>query len=86
MDQMQKYEELNERMDRIKVLMDTSNKSMEELLALGGSVAIEECNDCPLRQKCVSVQLSVNPGTGLFWSCEDLWTAYLKGETDGKET
>ena len=86
MNLMQKYEALNQAMDRIHELMEASNKSMEELLALGGMVAIEECNDCPLRQKCVSVQLSVNPGTGLFWSCEDLWTAYLKGETDGKET
>lgn len=84
MDQMQKYEELNKRMDRIKVLMDASNKSMEELLALGGMVVIDECNDCPLKHECVAVQLSVNPGTGLYWSCEDLWTAYLKGELDEK--
>lgn len=74
-----KLNELNDRMDRIKVLMDATEMSMEELMAETAPGHIT-CNTCPISEFCD--QHPYNEVTEL--GCSDIWTLYLRGETGGE--
>ena len=49
---MDKLKELNERMDRIKVLMDVTCMNIEELLAAAAEREVTNCETCPLLKAC----------------------------------
>lgn len=80
-DQFRMLEELNERMDRIKVLMDATGMSMEELMAESAPGHLQ-CDTCPITVFCD--HHPYNEATDL--GCSDVWTLYLKGESDAEET
>ena len=70
-DQIRMLEELNERMDRVKKLMDASHKSMEDLLGDSAEYNVE-CNECPLYALCHNVNT--------YLKCNEVWSKDLKGE------
>ena len=78
-------DELKERMDRIKVLMDASGESIEEMLARSPVYTIQ-CDKCPISNICCELGTVTNKKTGLIYGCSDVWEKYLKGENDAKET
>ena len=49
---MDKLAELSKRMDRIKVLMDATRMSIEELLASAAEKQVTNCETCPLLKTC----------------------------------
>lgn len=49
---MDKLNELNKRLDRIKVLMDASDMSIEQLLATAAYKTVKQCPECPLYKAC----------------------------------
>lgn len=71
MNQLQKYEALNQAMDRIHELMEASHKSMEELLGYGAEYNVE-CSECPIYSLCHNVNTYLN--------CNEVWSKYIKGE------
>ena len=60
---MDKLAELSKRMDRIKVLMDASGMTMEELLASAAEQGVH-CENCPLFKTCDNHD---NDGCYLIW-------------------
>ena len=72
---MKEFDELNEKMDRIKVLMDATRMSMEELMTYTAPMHIE-CDSCPISEFCD--QHPYNEVTKL--GCCDIWALYLKGD------
>lgn len=69
------------RLDRIKVLMDASGETIEEMLARSATYSVN-CEKCPISKLCVNVGSKVNKKTGLLYGCGDVWEDYLKGEED----
>ena len=65
-------EELIKRMDHVKVLMDATGMSMEELMAYTAVVHID-CGRCPITSDCNKRK---------YLDCSDVWEKYLKGEFD----
>ena len=49
---MDKLEELNKRMDRVRVLMIAARMSIEELLASAAEKEVNCCENCPLLKTC----------------------------------
>ena len=49
---MDKLEELNKRMDRVRVLMIAARMSIEELLASAAEKEVHSCEKCPLLKAC----------------------------------
>lgn len=76
-------DELSKRMDRVKELMDGTGLSIEEMLSESANVNLD-CAKCVLRARCAKLDLTVYKKTGLYYTCNDIWEEYLKGETDGK--
>lgn len=70
-------DELNERMYRIKMLIDASGMSIEEIMAESAPMYIR-CDTCPISEFCD--QHPYNEVTEL--GCTDVWKMYLKGESD----
>ena len=75
-----KLNELNDRMDRIKHLMDATGMSIEEMLA-DSAPAHVCCDTCPITKLC---DKHPNTEEASDLGCSDIWLMYLKGETDGK--
>jgi hypothetical protein len=73
---LDKIEALQEKMDRVKVLMDVTGMSMEELMAESAMVHVD-CMLCPIKTKCDQYRYDESIG------CTEAWTRYLKGELDG---
>ena len=72
---MNRFELLSMKLDRVKELMDATGADMETMM---GSYANDhcDCHKCVLYLKCES---TIDPN-----SCAELWTSYLKGDSDGK--
>ncbi len=70
---MDKLELLSKKLDRIKVLMDVTGRSLEQMLA---EYASDEenirfmCKDCPIKDRCNTI---VNHNT-----CYDVWLEFLE--------
>ena len=62
--------ELTERMDRIKILMDYTQMNIEEMLAVYADNNVK-CNDCPIISRC-----------GFGTSCYDAWLKYFNNESE----
>lgn len=71
MNLLQKYEALNQAMDRIHELMEASHKSMEELLGDSAEYNVE-CDECPIYALCHNVNT--------YLKCNEVWTKHIKGE------
>ena len=68
---MNEIEELNKRLNHVKVLMDALGMNMEELMAQAG--VLLDCSKCPIKSICDSHK---------YYSCSLVWEKYLKGEFD----
>ena len=71
--ELNKINELSERMDRVKVLMDATGLSMEKLMSEAAPKYLT-CDTCPISTFCD--QHPFNKVTEL--GCSDIWTLYLK--------
>lgn len=70
---MNKLEELEKRLDRIKELMDATGLSMEDLLAESAMVHVD-CEKCPIKSICDQFKYDENI------ACTEIWADYLRGE------
>lgn len=70
---MNKLEELEKRMNRIKDLMDAAGMSMESLLAESAMMHVD-CGKCPIKSLCDQYMYDENIG------CTAVWEMYLRGE------
>lgn len=70
---LEKLKELDDRMNRIKVLMDATNMSMEELMGESAIMHVD-CMSCPLKTVCDQYRYDESIG------CSEVWIKYLKGE------
>lgn len=61
-----------QRMERVKELMDVTGMSMEELMAESAMVHVN-CNMCPIKAACDQYRYDESYG------CTETWTMYLKG-------
>lgn len=76
--QIEKLNELNDKMDRVKHLMDATGMSIEEMLA-DTAPAHVCCDTCPISSFCDKHPYNEDTQIG----CSDVWLMYLKGEIDG---
>lgn len=70
---MNKLEELEKRMNRIKDLMDATGMSMECLMAESAMIHVN-CEKCPIKSRCDQYMYDESIG------CTDVWEQYLRGE------
>lgn len=72
-----KLELLAKKLDRIKVLMDATGKSIEQMLAYYASddeYPIFSCKECPIQDRCNTI---VNHNT-----CYDVWLKFLEASDE----
>ena len=70
---MDKLELLSKKMDRIKVLMDATDQSIEKMLSNYAAAALF-CEDCPLIDKC-TVRMNTK-------SCNEMWLEFLEASDE----
>lgn len=58
-----------------KELRYSTGMEIEDLLGIAASGAIEDCDNCAIRELCESQDK---------YSCKELWAKYLKGEINGE--
>ena len=74
---MDNFKLLSKKMDRIKVLMDVTGESIEQMLA---NYASENeypkflCKECPIQDKCNTI---INHNT-----CYDVWLEFLEASDE----
>lgn len=74
---MDKLELLSKKMDRIKILMDATGKSIEQMLADYASddeYPKFSCKECPIKDRCNTI---VNHNT-----CYDVWLEFLEASDE----
>lgn len=70
---MNKLEDLSNRLDRIKELMDVTGLSMEDLMAQSAVVFVN-CNRCPIKSICDQYMFNKKI------ACTKIWRDYLRGD------
>lgn len=70
---MDKLELLNKKMDRIKVLMDTTGESIEQMLSYYADVKVL-CENCPILDKC-TVRKN-------YKTCSEMWLEFLEASNE----
>lgn len=70
---MDKLELLSKKMDRIKILMDTTEESIEHMLS---NYAADKlfCENCPLIDKC-TMRMNTK-------SCNEMWLEFLEASDE----